>query len=208
MRGRICGLGILLLLMIVGLAPNVFADPYTFSTTECFSAGTCSSGSNPASMNFGKDATLSFSDVGSTSVGSGTTFSLGSFDLSLLNPGFGGPYTGSFTLTVDFTSPEDSKGTFVASLLGGVFLDAAGAVITFQPDSQVFSYSGGSFTLDLGSPIVVTSWTQPVNLDGKIVSGSVAMPEGSSLTMLAASGLVLFGVFFKKRGSWAGNNAC
>jgi len=201
-------LSILLMLLGLALAPSALADSYTLSTSGCFSGGTCSSNGS-SSTNFGKDATLSFTNVGSTSVGSGTSFSLGTLDLSLLNPGIAGPYTGSFILTVDFTNPSQTTGSpFVASLLGGVFLDAAGAIINFQQDAQVFSYPGGSFTLDLGSdPIILTSWTQPMQIEAKIVSGAVSMSEGSSLAMLGISGLVLVGAFFKKHNPLA-NRAC
>lgn len=206
MRAR---LSILLVLLGLALAPNVLADSYSLSTSGCFSAGTCSSNGS-SSMNFGKDAILSFANVGSTTTNSGSWFSLGSLDLTLLNPGIAGPYTGSFSLTVDFTNPQQATGSpFVASLLGGVFLNAAGAIINFQQDSQMFSFPGGSFTLNLGNdPIVITNWLQPVQIDAQIVSGSLSMPEGSSLAMLAVSGLVLAGAFFKKLNPLATSKAC
>src|SRR5579884_1483068 len=132
-------LSILLMLLVLAFAPNVLADSYTFTTSGCFSGGTCSSNGS-SSVNFkdllGADATLSFTNVSSPTTTSGTSFSLGSFNLTSL-PGIS-VYNGSFTLNVDFSSPNAAGNPLVASVLGGVLVNAGGAIITFSPGSEVF----------------------------------------------------------------------
>lgn len=203
-RARIFGLGAFLLLMILASGQNVFADSYTYTTAGCFVGGSCTS--NGSSVNFtnvftgSTDATLSFSDISSpTTVGSGTLISLGSFTFSLLNPGLSG-YSGQFNLNVDFSNPAGTGGSpLVASVLGGVLINAGGAVITFNQSAQTFSYPGGSFTLDLDTnPVYVTNFTKPAQLDATIVN--VTAPEGSGLAMLALSGIVTLGAIKKKAG--------
>lgn len=206
-------LSILLMLLVLALAPNVLADSYTFTTSGCFSGNgaTCSSNGS-SSMNFsglfGPAATLSFSNIASsTTVSSGSTFSLGSLDLSILNLGLGTTSPGStFTLNLDFTNPAGSTGNpFVASVKGGILFELGGAVLTFDNPAQVFTYPGGSFALDLTSDtIVLSTFNQTAVIGAKIVG----VPEGSSLAMLGISGLVLLGAFFKKRKLLAASNAC
>ncbi|HKW17012.1 MAG TPA: hypothetical protein VJO35_05840 [Terriglobales bacterium] len=196
--------GVLTLLAVIAFAPNVLADSYTYSTSGCFSYGTCSSNGD-SSVGFtdilGADATLSFTST-STST-SGTSFSLGSFDLTSL-PGIS-VYKGTFKLNVDFTDPNAAGSPLVASVLGGVLVNAGGAIITFAPGSELFTYPGGSFTLDLtANPIVINRLNQAFSLNATIVG----MPEGSSLAMLGISGLLLVGAFFKKLAPLATSKVC
>jgi hypothetical protein len=106
---------------------------------------------------------------------------------------------------VDFSSPNAAGNPLVASVLGGVLVNAGGAIITFSPGSEVFTYPGGSFILDLtANPILVSALNKSFSISAKIVS----VPEGSALAMLGISGLVLVGAFFKKRDLFATSNAC
>jgi hypothetical protein len=69
----------------------------------------------------------------------------------------------------------------------------------------VFNYPGGSFTLDLSAnPIFITSWNNSAQINATIVG----MPEGSSLGMLAMSGLVLFGALIRKSRPSVINSVC
>ena len=186
--------GGLLILMVVGLAPSVFADSYTYSTAGCFLGTTCSG--STSTMNFGADATLTFTDATAAGVSSGTTISLGSFNFTLLDGTGAGIYNDLFTLNVSFSEPSGVNGNpFVALVSGNVFFSAGGATISFASGSQLFNYDGGSFTLDLNAnPIQVSSANPNVDVDATIVS----MPEGPSVAMLGVSGLILFAAFFKK----------
>lgn len=199
-------LSILLMLLGLALAPSALADSYTYTTSGCFSGGTCASNGNSSVSFFdilGADATLSFNNVSSPTSTPGSSFSLGSFDLTSL-PGIS-VYKGSFALNVDFSSPNAAGNPLVASVLGGVLVNAGGAIITFAPGSQLFTYPGGSFTLDLtANPLVISSLNQKFALTATIVG----VPEGSSLAMLGISGLVLVGAFFKKLNPVPGNRAC
>lgn len=193
-RARTYGWGAFVLLMVFGLGQNVFADSI-YTTSGCFIGGTCAS--TYSSVNFtnvltgGVDATLLFQDA-SGNVIPGSMFSLGSFMFALDNPGLSG-YVGQFDLTVTFTNPV-AAGTLTASVLGGVLINAGGAVITFSQNSQSF----GSFTLDLNTnPVYISNWNTPVSLDATIVQ-NVSAPEGSGLAMLVLSGIVSLGAIKKK----------
>src|SRR5581483_2809462 len=189
-------LSVLLMLLGLALVPSALGESYTFTDSGCFSSivspSNCSSSASLGVTN----TSLSFTGVSSPStVSSGTSFSLGSFTLS--NPGLL-VYLGSFTLDVDFTNPAGTNGSpLVAAVLGNIFIN--GASVVFSPSPQVFTYPGGSFTLQLlTDPVSVNGWNSTAQLEAKIVSGAVSMPEGSSLAMLGISGLVLAGAFFKK----------
>jgi hypothetical protein len=208
MRSRFCGFAVVLAMMVVGVAPNVFADSYTYTTAGCFVVGTCASdGSATANFLGTAGATLSFNNIGaSTTTTSGVPFSLGSFDLSILNPSGASVYGGLFGLNVDFTNPAGTTGNpFIALVTGNVFFGPGGATISLVPGSQVFSYPGGSFILDLSTQVIQVS---SVNPSATLYATIVSMPEGSSLAMLGLSGLVLFGVFFKKLRPRAITRAC
>jgi hypothetical protein len=214
MRSRFCGLAVVALFVVAGLAPNAFADSFTYTTAGCFTGGSCTS--TGSSMSFtdsstsAVDATLSFNNVTTPiTTGSGVPVSLGSFNFSLANPlGISNsPFDfGFFTLDLEFTDPTGTAGNpFFAAVAGNVLGNAGGATITLIPDPQVFTYPGGSFLLDLSTdPVQVSSSNPNVELDATIVS----MPEGSGLAMLGLSGLVVFGAMFKKLSVRSAPNAC
>src|SRR5581483_6419891 len=109
MRAR---LAVLLMLSGLALAPSALANSYTYTTSGCFSGGTCASNGNsslPFTDALGADATLSFTSVSSSTNTNGGSFTLGSFDLSSL---LGISYdTGSkFTLDIDFSNPSGTSG--------------------------------------------------------------------------------------------------
>jgi hypothetical protein len=182
------------LLLSLGLVPDALATSLTSS--GCFTPGTgsaCSSSVNFPSLGNG-DPTLSFTGTSLSNVVSGMVFSLGSFTFTAATPVLSG-YIGQFTLSVDFNNPQVNGG-LVGSVLGGVLISSGGVVIKFTPGSQVFNYSGGSFTLDLDTNPIVVGMNHTVQLDATIVN--LKAPEGSGLAMLALSGIVTLGAIGRK----------
>lgn len=201
-------LSILLMLLGLALTPGALADSYTYTTSGCFTGGTCVSNGNssvPFTDALGADATLSFTSVSSSTNTNGSSFSLGSFELTSL-PGISYDTGSKFTLGIDFSNPSGTSGNPLVAEVGGLVAFGAGvAEISFTSGSQVFTYPGGSLTLDLSAnPIYLTALNQKVSVKASIVS----MPEGSSLAMLGISGLVLVGAFFKKHNPLATGRAC
>jgi hypothetical protein len=205
MRLRLVGRFCALLFGWVLFVPTAFATSYTYNTTGTFG----NSGDNTSTFyDFNTttpvpDARLTFNGTSVAGVSSGTTISLGSFAFSLLNssPSSQSYALDSFTLYVDFTAPpgytggpatpQCPTGTFCALLSGNVNGSAGGATITFNPTSQQFTAAdGSSFTLNLTTnPIHVDSTYSTATINGTIVE----MPEGSCLSMLGLSGMVLLG---------------
>lgn len=96
------------------------------------------------------------SDAGGfLAIGSGfpPTDTLGLFTLTGLPFNYNSPPT-LFTLLVNFTSPGSASGSYLASITGTVAGDGVGGVfVDFNNTPQLFTTTGGSFTLmvnDLG----------------------------------------------------------
>jgi hypothetical protein len=204
MNRHLAVLGTLAALIIL-VVPNALADSYSYTTTGCFAYGTCLSDGS-SSVNFldasnHAQATLSYSNIGSTiSTSSGSSTSLGSFAFSVLNSGLA-TYSGTFSLDVLFTAPAGtSSNPFMALVNGNVVASNGGATITFFPSSQTFTYSGGSFALNLNAnPVQLSSLNPNVTLYGTIVSNSVTAPEGAGWSMLGMSAIVMFAAIGTKK---------
>jgi PEP-CTERM motif len=146
----------------------VVTTEYAGSTTGCFGSS-CTATMDP---NFGK---LSFTGTsfGPAPAGSVT---LGSFDLANGTD----TYNTTFTLDVAFTMPagtSPSPQTFDATLTGSVTGNKGSVTIDFSSTPQVFTYSGGSFSL------VLTDLTLTLG-DPNLVGTIAAVPEPSTWAMM------------------------
>ncbi len=96
-------------------------------------------------------------------------------------------YTGNtFTLRIVFALPPGTapgSGLFTADVLGSVTGTTQGGVqITFANPTQTFSFSGGTFTLNLNN-LAITGGQGPVPITGNI-RANTNVPEPGTLLLL------------------------
>jgi hypothetical protein len=196
-----------LILTLAVFAPSAFADSYTYTTDGCF--GTACSPTTPATLLFAdnslpqNDGKLVFAGVGSTTNTTGTSVDLGGFTFTALNSGTSSPAGTFFTLAVNFTAPTGTTGSpFTALVSGEVFGSGGGASITFNPITQTFTDSDGSFTLtleDKGNFQVCQPNSPACSARSEEVFGDITpVADASGLSLLGASGLFLLGAIRRK----------
>lgn len=205
-RAGIVLCGAVLLLFGGAFGPAAFAD--SFSTSGCFSVGTCSIGtttlatatiydvSNPLQA----DSTVTFGGVGATLLQAGD-LDLGTITFNQLQSGIGVLVTG---FSLDVVDPSAGGGTgFNALMTGDVYGDAGGVTITFNPITETFTDSTGAtwdLTLD-ANPIQVSSADPSVQIDATFVdtpgttgndnSANLAEPSTLLLSVFGIAGLFL-----------------
>ncbi len=105
-------------------------------------------------------------------------------------------------LNVFFTAPAGvmpTNHTFMASLMGTVVGNAGGVFVDFGNAPQMFSYTGGTFTLEV-SDVNLTNTTAgtTVAVTGNIRPTATVVPEPSTY-LLMASGLAGMGMMYRRR---------
>lgn len=199
-----------LILTLAAFAPSAFADSYTYTTDGCFHTACPPAAS--ATLDFAdntvsgqNDGQLVFTGVPTTTNTTGTAVDLGKFTFTALNSGTSAPAGTFFTLAVNFTVPTGTTGTpFTALVSGEVFGSGGGASITFNPITQTFTDSDGSFTLTLEDkgnfqvcqPNTATCSARTEEVLGDIVP--ISAPDASGLSLLGVSGFFLLGAIKRK----------
>ncbi len=106
----------------------------------------------------------------------------------------------SFALNVFFTAPASvvpSNTTFMAALTGTVTGNTGGATINFDNSPKMFSWDGGTFTLEVADVnITNTLGGTTVAVTGNLIATTVPEP-GTYLLM--ASGLAGLGMMYRRR---------
>lgn len=89
--------------------------------------------------------------------------------------------------------------TFMASLTGTVVGNAGGVFVEFGNSPQMFSYTGGTFTLQVSNVnLSNTTAGTTVGVTGNIRSTSTVVPEPGTY-LLMASGLAGMGMMYRRR---------
>jgi hypothetical protein len=114
---------------------------------------------------------------------------LGAFYLK--NSGF--TYTGGvFHLAVQFSAPGNANPVYVANLTGQVADRQGGVFIDFDNTPQMFTYSGGTYSLSVNDVSIIAptgSGTTGIALSGNLTATASATPEPGTY-ILMATGLV------------------
>lgn len=166
---------------------------FSFSTEGCFVAsGSCTPSSDTSKSN----PNLNFngsSFTGSTS----NSINLTAADLGVFTLGDGNhDYSGNFDLAVTFTQPAGASpnpGVFTALFSGSVTNGKGGqtgsALINFDNTPQLFSFLGGTFTLQLNDVAISalntdTGLTGLLTLTSSTTGSTPPVPEPSTWAMM------------------------
>jgi hypothetical protein len=125
--------------------------------------------------------------------GFATIFNLGTFTLNATPFVYSGDV---FTLKVDFTFPSANSGLFDAVLKGSVTAGPSGGVfVNFSPDTQLFDFPGGSFSLQI-NPIGVQYTGNPLLISAQVQ----AVPEPGTWALMGIGFACLGLMAYRRRG--------
>jgi hypothetical protein len=168
------------------------AVTYSYTTSGCFTNGSCSNysltPSTPGSI--GSLGGLSFNGI-NPSVSDSTPHSINLGSMSLQNIFSDNPSANFFDLDVVFTAPGNGSASFSAALQGEIVFFQGGIDINFGPGETVTS-SAGTFDLTVHD-LILTSLNSSGEITGTITDYVAAVPEPSTWAMMI---LGFFGIGF------------
>ena len=166
---------------------------YTYTTSGCFTNGSCTNFSqNPSTPgSFGSLGGLSFNGFGSPGVSDSTPNSINLGSMSVQNIFSDNPSANFFDLNVVFTAPGNGSASFSAALQGEIVFFQGGIDINFGPGETVKS-SDGSFELTVHD-LTLSSLNSSGEITGTITDYVAAVPEPSTWAMMI---LGFFGIGF------------
>ena len=166
---------------------------YTYTTSGCFTNGSCTNFSqNPSTPgSFGSLGGLSFNGI-NPSVNDSTPNSINLGSMTVQNIFSDNPSANFFDLDVVFTAPGNGSATFSAALQGEIVFFTGGIIdINFGPGETVTS-SDGSFKLTVND-LFLSSLNPSGEITGTITDSVAAVPEPSTWAMMI---LGFFGIGF------------
>jgi hypothetical protein len=178
-------MGALLLAVVAFGTSQAQADPVTFTTSGVFTCGGCS-GSGTNSVTFlggmGNALMITFTGLGSTSLGTPTGSSFGNFQTFVSGNGVINA-SGTFTLTITQTIPVAGSDSFSATFSGSFTASNSGSgVVNFTVTSVTIGgvqYAISNNPLNLVPPASNNGIT---TVQGQITSSAV--PEPASMLLL------------------------
>jgi hypothetical protein len=180
-------MGALLLAVVAFGTSQAQADPVTFTTSGVFTCGGCS-GSGTNSVTFlggmGNALMITFTGLGSTSLGTPTGSSFGNFQTFVSGNGVINA-SGTFTLTITQTIPVAGSDSFSATFSGSFTASNSGSgVVNFTVTSVTIGgvqYAISNNPLNLVPPASNNGIT---TVQGQITSSAV--PEPASMLLLGS----------------------
>jgi len=167
------------------VAPARAEVVFSGSTDGCFGSGCAAVNGTTSTSN------LTFSDVtsfgGTTSSDQLSVGNFGTFSLASGTDGYNGTH---FTLFVDFTAPANTNpnpGDFLAIITGGVTVNSGSLHVNFNNTPQLFTYAGGTFTLELNDLDVSVGGS--TNVSGLLIASPVPEPSTWAMMMLGFMGV-------------------
>jgi hypothetical protein len=186
MMKAICALG--LAAAIASISVPASATTFTFTTTGCFAAASCT---NFASSATGSDLTFTGVTNSTVNLTLPAPVDLGSFVANGKGSG-----TGFFDLDVVFSNPASPADIFSASLTGKI-AGGSGQSIVLTFDGPL-TFDGGLYQLSIVSPLAITSAGPSFELQGVISS---AVPEASTWAMMILGFMGVGFMAYRRKGA-------